>query len=56
MLYELRAMIEKQALDAARKLKEAKSQKDAYWIGYWTAYIQDRESLLVWIDSVSEDS
>lgn len=41
-----------QALDAVEKLEAARALGDPYMVGYWTAYIEDREDLLTFLDTI----
>ena len=46
MLDELRAQLQADLLRGAKKLQRAQERADAYWVGFWTAFVLDRERFL----------
>jgi len=53
-LSKLKENVEAEAIIGAQNLKKAKQFDNKEEIGYWTAYVRDRESLLISLAEIKD--
>lgn len=55
-LHEIRRNAEEAAISSAKKLRRARLLRNAFYTGYWTAWTEFLEDLIIGLDAISNES